>query len=64
VAADDIVVQALWTTLFLQEQGYESETTVFEDNTSAMLLEKNVTESSSKRTRHINIRYYFILNLP
>jgi hypothetical protein len=64
VAADDIVVQALWTTLFLQEQGYESETTVFEDNTSAMLLEKNGTESSSKRTRHINIRYYFILNLP
>jgi hypothetical protein len=25
-----------------------------------MLLEKNGMESSSKRTRHINIRYFFI----
>ena len=60
VAADDIAPQAIWTMNFLYEQGYESETTVYQDNTSAMLLEKNGMESSSKRTRHINIRYYFI----
>jgi len=48
----------------LKEQGYESETTFYQDNTFAMLLllviEKNGKESSSKRTRHINIRYFFI----
>ena len=27
---------------------------------SSMLLENNVASSSSKRTRHLNIRYYFI----
>jgi len=60
VGADDIVTQAVWTRNFLLEQGYESSTTVYQDNTSAILLEKNGMESSSKRTRHINIRYYFI----
>ena len=33
---------------------------VYQDNMSAMLLEKNGRASSSKRTRHINIRYFFI----
>jgi hypothetical protein len=60
VGADDAVAEALWTKNFLAEQGYTSETTIYQDNTSAMLLEQNGTESSSKRTRHINIRYYFI----
>jgi hypothetical protein len=60
VAADDIVVQAMWTRNFLEAQGYDSETTIYQDNTSAILLEKNGVESSSKRTRHINIRYYYI----
>ena len=60
VGADDTVTQAIWTKNFLEEQGYSSETTIYQDNTSAILLEKNGTESSSKHTRHINIRYYFI----
>jgi len=60
VAADEVVVQAMWTRNFLEAQGYTSRTTVFQDNTSAILLEKNGKESSSKRTRHINIRYFYI----
>jgi hypothetical protein len=60
VGADDIVGQAVWTRNFLAAQGYSSETTIYQDNTSAILLEKNGMESSSKRTRHINIRYYYI----
>ena len=60
VAADDVVPSALWTRLFLLSQGYKSKTTLFQDNTSAILLEKNGTKSSSKRTRHLNIRYFFI----
>jgi hypothetical protein len=43
-AADDIVVQAMWTRLFLEAQGYTSETTIYQDNTSAMLMERNGTE--------------------
>ena len=60
VGADDAVIQAMWTKNFLEEQGYTCETTIYQDNTSAILLEKNGTESSGKRTRHINIRYYCI----
>ena len=33
---------------------------IYQDNQSAIRLEKNGKRSSSKRTRHINIRYYFI----
>ena len=31
-----------------------------QDNQSAIILENNDKQSSSKRTRHMNIRYYFI----
>ena len=63
VGADDVGTQLLWTKNFLKEQGYESdETIMYQDNTSAMLLQKNGTESSSKRTRHINIKYYFMMD--
>jgi hypothetical protein len=60
VAVDDVVAQAMWTRNFLEAQGYKSKTTIYQDNTSAILLEKNGKESSSKRTRHINIRYFYI----
>jgi hypothetical protein len=33
---------------------------LFQDNKSSILLEKNDKASSSKRTKHINIRYLFI----
>ena len=33
---------------------------VYQDNQSAVLLEKNGKASSSRRTRHINIRYFFV----
>ena len=60
VAADNAVPLALWTRNFLKEQGYETKTTIYQDNTSAILLEKNGKESSSKRTRHMNIKFFFI----
>ena len=37
-----------------------SDTIVYQDNKSAILLEKNGKASSSKRTKHMNIRYFFI----
>jgi len=60
VGADDIVVQAVWATHFLEAQGYKTENTIYQDNKSAILLEENGKESSSKRTRHIAIRYFYI----
>ena len=33
---------------------------LYQDNKSAMLLEMNGRASSSKRTRHIEIRYYYV----
>ena len=33
---------------------------MYQDNQSAILLEKNGRASSSKKTKHLNIRYFFI----
>jgi len=61
VAVDDMVQMILWTDLFLESQGYKvAKNYLFQDNKSAILLEKNGKKSSSKRTRAINIRYFFI----
>ena len=61
VAVNDVLPQILWTKYFLEAQGYGStDAIVFQDNHSAMLLENNGRASSSKRTRHLNIRYFFI----
>jgi hypothetical protein len=50
-----------WANYFLEAQGYAPERTViYQGNKSAILLETNGKGSSSKRTKHINIRYYFI----
>ena len=51
----------LWTRYFLKAQGYHvSDNIIFQDNKSTMLLERNGKASSSKRTKHINVRYFFI----
>ena len=61
VGADDVMVHLMWMKHFLDAQGYEAKQTIlYQDNTSAMLLEKNGRESSGKRTRHINIGYFHI----
>jgi hypothetical protein len=61
VAVDDVMPQILWTKNFLEAQGYSvKDNIVYQDNQSAILLEKNGRGSSGKRTRHINIRYFFV----
>ena len=50
-----------WTRYFLKDQGYRiSDNVLFQDNKRYILLEKNGKASSSNRTKHINIRYFFI----
>jgi len=61
IGVDDCMPAVCWTRYFLQAQGWEvKDNIVYQDNMSSILLEKNGKKSSSKRTKHINIRYYFI----
>jgi hypothetical protein len=61
VAVHDNMPSILWTRYFLGEQGYPMRPSIIhQDNQSAMLLETNGRASSSKRTRHMNIRYFFV----
>ena len=57
----DALPQVLWTKQFLEEQGWlDSTTMVYQDNTSSILREKNGRSSSMKRTKHMNIRYFYV----
>ena len=63
VGADDVVSQMLWTQLFLEEQGYPIEKNIlYQDNKSTILLETNGRKSAGKRSRALNVRYFFIAN--
>ena len=61
VGADDASGQVIWTRHFLEAQGCEvKDDIVFQDNESAVTLEKNGLASAGKRSRHINIRCFFL----
>ena len=61
IGVHDVLPQTIWTNNFLREQGMKiEETFVHQDNMSSMLLEQNGRSSSSKRTRHMNIRFFFV----
>jgi len=61
VAVDDPTGQVLWTRHFLAAQGQHIlATTIYQDNKSTILLAENGRSSSSKRTRHINVWYFFV----
>lgn len=57
----DKVGDILWTRQFLEAQGYKINTNVvYQDNMSTLSLAKNGYVSSSKRTKHIKAKYFFI----
>ena len=61
VGVDEALPNIIWTKNFLEAQGCTvDDNVVYQDNQSAILLEKNGRRSSGKRTRHINIRYFYI----
>lgn len=60
VAVDDVAGPMLWTSNFLKAQGYEFKNILLQDNQSTIKLEKNGRASAGKRSRHLNIRYFFI----
>jgi hypothetical protein len=61
VSSSDALIMIIWTNNFLKAQGYPvRDTILFQDNMSAIKLERNGRQSSSKRTRHLDIKHFFI----
>ena len=57
----DIMPQMVWVANFLQSQGISLICVILiQDNMSSFLLKKNGCASSSKRTKHIEVCYFFI----
>ena len=61
VGMADVMPMIIWTRYFLEGQGYKvTDNIVYQDNKSTMLMAKNGKASSRKRTKHIDIRYFFL----
>ena len=60
MAVIDIIPNVLWTHYFLAGQGFGAKAIVKQDNKSAILLENNGKASSGKKTKHIDVRYFFV----
>jgi hypothetical protein len=61
VRVDDSLGYILWARYSMQEQGFDIEAPLlYQDNMSGMLLKTNGRASSSKRTKHIKVKYFFI----
>jgi hypothetical protein len=61
MGADDFMPAICWARYFMKAQGYGvKDIVLFQDNKSSIILEKNGKSLSSKRTKHINIRFFYI----
>ena len=64
IGIDDVISRVLWSKRFIEAQGFKLEANiVYRDNTSSMKLEENGRASASKRTRHFNIKYFYVTDL-
>ncbi len=61
IALHDKLSDIIWMRYFDECQGYNiEECIIFQDNMSALSLEKKGRISSSKRTKHIKAKYFLI----
>ena len=61
VAGSEALAQALWTSSFLRNQGYDVRNALLrQDNQAAIRLHENGIMSRKKKSRHIDIRFFFI----
>ena len=61
VGVNDAMTMILWMKRFIEAQGYPVlENVINQDNESSMKLEEYGRQSSGKKTRHLDIRYYFV----
>ena len=64
LAADDCMSDIMWTKHFVEAQGCEvKENVVCQDDQSAVLLAKNGRQSTGKRTKHMNVKFFHIHDL-
>jgi hypothetical protein len=55
VGVDNVAGPMLWTARFLQAQGCNRETILYQDSKSSILLENNGRQSAGKRSRYLDI---------
>ena len=71
VGVNNAMTFIMWAKYFFQDQAKDLPDTsklkdlgnhnvIEQDNTSAMQLEQNGKQSSTRQTRHINIRYFYV----
>jgi Reverse transcriptase (RNA-dependent DNA polymerase) len=60
IGVSDMLPQIVWTREFLEQQGYQCDPAkIYQDNQSTIVL-ANKGFSTSDKTRHIAIRYFFV----
>ena len=62
VGMSEYIPYNVWLMNFLKAQGYYdlNHNVVFQDNESAIRMEKNGCNSCTGNSRHIDIRYFFV----
>jgi hypothetical protein len=61
VGGDDAITMILWTKHFMEAQGYEIKHNIlYQDNKSTILLHENGRRSAGKRSRALNVQYFFL----
>ena len=61
MAIYDAIGQKLWPRHFLAAQGMAIPMmTIFQDNKSTILLAENGTTSSSRSTKHLNVKKFYL----
>jgi hypothetical protein len=64
IGVDDKISKVLWVKRFLECQGFKVKLNIiYQDNTSTIRLGENGKASSGKRTRHFDIRYFYVTDL-
>ena len=61
VRVHKLMPMILWTSNILIGQGYQvNDNILYQENKSAILLEKNAKLSSLKQTKHMDVHYFFV----
>jgi len=60
IGVHDAMPMIIWSSNFLKAQGFKADSVLYQDNKSTILLANNGRASVGKRSRHINIRYFFV----
>ena len=61
IGASNYIPWTIWVKWFLKEQGCKLNRSIFyQDNRSTMKMESNGMRSAGDKSRHINIRFFFI----